>query len=158
MIVLTAIIVIPLVIGLLLPSERVFTKTAKFTSSPEQIWAVITDVKAQTTWRNDVKSIEMLSTEKGAEKWTEIPKKGQPITFQVKTYQPPNRYDIEIVDSGFSGYWEGRINAENGKTKVEFKEVVVVTNPFFRVFSYLFVDLDATMELYLTHLKQKLGE
>lgn len=158
LIVLALMIALPLIIGLFLPNERTFIKTAQFKNSPQEIWDIMTDVKGQESWRNDVKSIQMISDKKGAEKWTEIPKKGQSITFQVKTYQAPNRYDIEIVDSGFSGYWEGRINKENGITKVEFKEVIVVKNPFFKVFAYLFVDLNQTMDLYLENLKKKLGE
>ena len=155
----TAVIVmLPLVVGMLLPSKRVFTKTAKLKSSPQQVWDVITNVKAQKEWRDDVKSIEMISSEKGAEKWTETPKKGQPITFQVKTFQEPNRYDIEIVDSGISGYWEGRITESNGTTSVAFKEIIDVKNPYFRTIVYLFVDLDKTMDIYMTNLKKKLGE
>ncbi|MEN1783850.1 MAG: hypothetical protein AAGF77_01815 [Bacteroidota bacterium] len=98
----------------------------------------------------------MLSVEKGAEKWIETPINGQPITFQVKTFQEPNRYDIEIVDSGISGYWEGRITERNGITSVAFKEVIDVKNPYFRIIMYLFVDLDKTMDVYMTNLKKKL--
>ena len=100
----------------------------------------------------------MINAQKGEEKWTEIPEKGRPITFQVRTYEPPNRFDIEIVESGFSGYWEGRINEENGLTSIEFKEVVVISNPYSKTISYLFLDLNKTMDLYLANLKKKLGE
>ena len=136
-IILILLVVLPLFIGFLLPSERVFLKTAEFKSSPQEIWNIITDIKGQESWRNDIQSIHMIYNEKGAEKWTEIPKKGQAITFQVKTYQPPHRFDIEIVESPFSGYWEGRIKEENGVTSVEFKEVIIVKNPFFKIISYL---------------------
>ncbi|MGB0525708.1 MAG: SRPBCC family protein [Flammeovirgaceae bacterium] len=157
-IVLLIIAALPLIIGLFLPNERIFTKTALFKSSPQQIWEVITDIKGQEAWRSDVKSIEMIHTQKGAEKWTEIPKKGKPITFQVKAYQPPNRFDIEIVESDFSGYWEGRFEENHGGTKVELKEVAIVKNPYFRTLAYLFFDLNQTMDLYLANLKTKLGE
>ena len=157
-IVLLVLAILPLIIGLFLPTERTFVKTAQFKSSPQEIWNVITDIKGQEEWRNDVKSIEMNNTQKGQEKWTEIPKKGKPITFQVKTYEPPHRFDIEIVESGFSGYWEGRINEKNGGTEIEFKEVVVISNPYFKTLSYLFLDLNQTMDLYLANLKKKLGE
>jgi hypothetical protein len=155
---LLVIAILPLIIGLFLPTERMFVKTAKFKSSPQEIWNVITDIKGQEEWRVDVKSIEMINAQKGEEKWTEIPEKGRPITFQVRTYEPPNRFDIEIVESGFSGYWEGRINEENGLTSIEFKEVVVISNPYSKTISYLFLDLNKTMDLYLANLKKKLGE
>jgi hypothetical protein len=41
---------------------------------------------------------------------------------------------------------------------MEFKEFITISNPFFRTISYVFVDLDKTMDLYLQNLKQKLGE
>lgn len=137
-IILATILILPLVVGLFLPSERTFIKTAELKSSPQKIWDVITDIKGQEKWRDDVREIQMISTEQGAEKWTEIPKKGQPITFQTKTYQPTSRFDIEIVDSGFSGYWEGKIERENNLTKIEFKEIAMIKNPYFRVIAYLF--------------------
>ena len=158
LIVLLIIAVLPLVIGLFLPNERIFIKTATFKSSPQQIWDVITDIKGQEQWRSDIKAIEILTSKKGAEKWTEIPKKGRPITFQVKTYQPPNRFDIEIVESSFSGYWEGRIEESNGGSKIEFREILIIKNPYFKTLSYLFFDLNKTMDLYLSNLKTKLGE
>jgi len=158
LIVIAIIIVLPLLVGMFLPNERVFIKKAQFKSNPQQIWDVITNVKGQEEWRNDVKLIEMIESKKGAEKWTEIPRQGQPITFQVKAYQEPNRYDIEIVDSSFSGYWEGRIKKENGKTFIEFKEVAIIKNPYFKILAYLFFDLNKTMDLYLLNLKNKLGE
>ena len=156
--ILAIVLLLPLIIGLLLPSERKFIKTAQLSSSPEEIWAVITDVKGQEDWRSDVKSIQMLESEKGAEQWTEIPRSGSPITFRVKTYEPPYRYDIEIIEHSFSGYWEGRLKAGNGSTAVEFKEVAIIKNPYFRVLSYLFFDLNKTMDLYISNLKRKLGE
>ena len=157
-IVLLVIVILPLVIGSFLATERTFVKTAQFKSSPQDIWNVITDIKGQEEWRDDVESIEMINVKKGKEKWTEIPKKGRPISFQVKTYDPPNRFDIAIVESDFSGYWEGKINEKNGLTDIEFKEVVVISNPYFKTLSYLFLDLNKTMDLYLANLKKKLGE
>jgi hypothetical protein len=157
-IVLLVLVILPVVIGLFLPTVRTFVKTSQFKSSPQEIWNVITDIKGQEEWRNDVKSIEMINAKKGKEKWTEIPKKGRPITFQVKTYEPPKRFDIEIVESGFSGYWKGRINEKSGVTEIEFKEAVVISNPCFKTLSYLFLDLNNTMDLYLSNLKKKLGE
>jgi hypothetical protein len=157
-IILAIILILPLIIGLFLPSERKFNKTAEFKSSPQKVWDVITDIKGQEKWRDDVREIQMISTKQGGEKWTEIPKKRQPITFQTKTYQPPSRFDIEIVDSGFSGYWEGKIVKQNNLTKIEFKEVAIIKNPYYRVVVYLFLDLDKTMEVYLKNLKEKLGE
>ena len=37
------------------------------------------------------------------------------------------------------------------------KEVICIENPIFRLVSYVFVDLDQTMEVYMTNLKTHLG-
>lgn len=38
-----------------------------------------------------------------------------------------------------------------------FKEVIRIENPIFRLLSFVFVDLDQTMEDYMTNLKTHLG-
>ncbi len=40
----------------------------------------------------------------------------------------------------------GRPRIEQGDTVIDYKEVVTISNPFFRTLSYLFVDLDKTMD------------
>jgi len=75
-----AIIAIVLIIGLFLPKERTFTKTAVLNSDVNKVFNIVTDFKNQTTWRNDVKEIIVIDNNT----WTEVPKKGTVITFKVK--------------------------------------------------------------------------
>ncbi|MEO0066223.1 MAG: hypothetical protein RI983_1549 [Bacteroidota bacterium] len=151
-----AIIAIVLIIGLFLPKERTFTKTAVLNSDVTKVFNLVTDFKNQTTWRNDVKEIILIDENI----WTEVPKKGTAITFKVKQKIENEIFEIEIIEpKNFNGYWVGAFKQTNENlTAIEFKEVVTFSNPFFRILSYLFVDLDKTMDLYLQNLKQKLGE
>lgn len=151
-----AIIAIVLIIGLFLPKERTFTKTAVLISDVTKVFNIVTDFKNQTTWRNDVKEIIVIDNNT----WTEVPKKGTAITFKIKQKVENEIFEIEIIEpNNFNGYWVGTFKqTKPNETAMEFKEVVTISNPFFRVLSYLFVDLDKTMELYLQNLKQKLGE
>lgn len=151
-----AIIAIVLIIGLFLPKERTFTKTAVLISDVTKVFNIVTDFKNQTTWRNDVKEIIVIDNNT----WTEVPKKGTAITFKIKQKVENEIFEIEIIEPNtFNGYWVGTFKqTKPNETAMEFKEVVTISNPFFRVLSYLFVDLDKTMELYLQNLKQKLGE
>ena len=151
-----AIIAIVLIIGLFLPKERTFTKTAVLNSDVNKVFNIVTDFKNQTTWRNDVKEIIVIDNNT----WTEVPKKGTAITFKVKQKVENEIFEIEIIEpKNFSGFWVGTFKTTkvNG-TAIEFKEVVTISNPFFRTLSFLFVDLNKTMDLYLQNLKQKLGE
>jgi hypothetical protein len=151
-----AIIAIVLIIGLFLPKERTFTKTAVLNSDVTKVFNIVTDFKNQTTWRNDVKEIIVIDNNT----WTEVPKKGTAITFKVKQKVENEIFEIEIIEpNNFNGYWVGTFKQTNkNQTAIEFKEVITISNPFFRTLSYLFVDLDKTMDLYLQNLKQKLGE
>lgn len=150
------IIAIVLIIGLFLPKERTFTRTALLNSDVTKVFHLVTDFKNQTTWRNDVKEIIVIDNNS----WTEVPKNGTAITFKVKQKVENEIFEIEIIEpKNFNGYWVGTFKqTKRGETAIEFKEVVTISNPFFRTLSYLFVDLDKTMDLYLENLKQKLSE
>lgn len=150
------IIAIVLIIGLFLPKERTFTRTALVNSDVTKVFHLVTDFKNQTTWRNDVKEIIVIDNNS----WTEVPKNGTAITFKVKQKVENEIFEIEIIEpKNFNGYWVGTFKqTKRGETAIEFKEVVTISNPFFRTLSYLFVDLDKTMDLYLENLKQKLSE
>jgi hypothetical protein len=151
-----ALIAIVLIIGLFLPKERTFTKTAVLNSDVTKVFNLVTDFKNQTTWRNDVK--EIIGIDENT--WTEVPKKGTAITFKVKQKIENEIFEIEIIEpKNFNGYWVGTFKqTKENQTAIEFKEVVTISNPFFRTISYFFVDLDKTMDLYLQNLKQKLDE
>lgn len=150
-----ALIGITYLIGLLLPSKRTFVKTANFKSTPETLFQVVTNVENQTNWRSDVREIIVIDEKT----WTEVPKKGSPITFRVKEKLPSSLFEIEIIaPKNFNGSWTGTFERTSTGTKVVFKEVLTIDNPFFRVFSLIFVDLNATMDLYLKNLRTELGE
>ncbi len=150
-----AIIAMVLVIGLFLPKERTFTKTAVLNSDVTKVFNLVTDFKNQTSWRNDVKDIVIIDDNT----WTEVPKKGTPITFKIRQKIQNKLFEIEIIEpKSFNGYWVGSFKQTTAGTKVVFKEVAIIENPFIRVLSSLFVDLDNTMEIYMTNLKTKLGE
>lgn len=143
------------VIGLFLPKQREFVKTATFKSSPEKVFQIVTDVENQVSWRSDVQEINIIDEDT----WTEVPKKGTPITFKTKQEIQDQLFEIEIIEpKSFDGYWIGTFEQTTTGTKVVFKEVISIENPFFRVMSSIFVDLDQTMEIYMTNLKNKLGE
>ncbi|MCZ8298419.1 MAG: hypothetical protein O9297_14510 [Flavobacterium sp.] len=151
-----AIITIVLIIGLFLPKERTFTKTAVLNSDVTKVFNIVTDFKNQTSWRNDVKEIIVIDNNT----WTEVPKKGTAITFKVKQKVENEIFEIVIIEpKNFNGYWIGTFKQTKvNQTAIEFKEVITISNPFFRTISYVFVDLDKTMDLYLQNLKQKLVE
>lgn len=150
-----AVVAIVAMIGLFLPKQREFVKQAALKSPPEKVFQVVTDVANQASWRNDVQKITIIDKNT----WTEVPKQGTPITFKIKRKIENQLFEIEIVEpKSFNGYWVGTFEKTGAGTNVVFKEVVTIENPFFRIVSSLFVDLDKTMEIYLSNVKTKLGE
>lgn len=150
-----ALVAMVFVIGLFIPKQKEYLKTADLKSSPESVFQIVTDVENQTLWRNDVQEIKVIDQNT----WTEVPKKGTPITFRTKRKIQNQLFEIEIIEpKSFQGYWIGTFEQSPMGTKVVFKEVVIIENPFFRVMSSIFVDLNKTMDVYLSNLKAKLGE
>lgn len=150
-----AVVGIGFIVGLFLPKERTYTKTGVLNSEVTKIFNLVTDFKNQAIWRNDVKEIIVIDENT----WTEVPKKGTPITFRIKRKIENQLFEIEIIEpENFNGYWIGTFEETKNGTKVVFKEVAIIKNPFFRVLSSIFVDLDKTMEVYMNNLKTKLGE
>ncbi|MBD2768647.1 hypothetical protein IC235_12195 [Hymenobacter sp. BT664] len=75
-----AVVALFFITGLLIPKQREFVKQAEFNNPPEKVFQVVTDVKNQALWRDDVQKIKVIDSNT----WTEVPKKGTPITFQTK--------------------------------------------------------------------------
>jgi hypothetical protein len=150
-----SLVLLVFIAGLMLPRQRTFVKKASFKAAPERVYRLVSEVDQQAVWRSDVQEIRVID----AQTWTEVPKKGTPITFRVKQSIENRLLEIEIVEpKSFSGYWEGIFEeTKTGGTAVVFKEVVVISNPFLRVMARLFVDLNSTMDEYMHNLKAQLG-
>ena len=158
--VIVLIALLPLIIGLFLPSEKSYTKTFTFNAPVDKVWNTVTDLKGQVKWRSDVKEIQIISGTKDGEVWVEQPMKGPSIKFRTKEKIENQLWVMEIIDNPtFSGKWVGTFEAlGDNRTKVVFTESPTIPNPYFRTFSLLFVDMNKTMELYLENLERELGE
>ncbi len=150
-----ALIALVFAVGFSLPKQREFVKQAALKSPPEKVFQLVTDVQGQVSWRSDVREIKVIDEKT----WTEVPRKGAPITFRTKQKVENRLFEIEIIaPESFNGHWVGTFEKTPTGTNVVFKEAVVIENPFFRVLDLVFVDLDQTMDVYLANLKTKLGE
>ncbi|APY12838.1 hypothetical protein BWZ22_11340 [Seonamhaeicola sp. S2-3] len=143
----------------MLPNERKAERTAIFSTSPESIFNLITDNR-NWKWRSNLKEVQILESAGDNEIFKEIQKKGQAITFKVKSKIPYSRYEIEIIEAnGFTGYWTGTLEeTDNGGTELTFTEYATIKNPFIKVLSYLFFDLGSTIDQYLGDIAKAIGE
>lgn len=157
--VILGVVLLTLIVGFLLPKERKAERTTTFSASPEIIFNLITNNK-NWKWRSNLRSVQILESNGKNEIFKEVSKKGQKITFEVKSKIPYSKYEIQIIEAdGFKGYWTGTLReTANGGTNLAFSEYITIENPFIKVLSYLFFDLGATIDQYLEDVANAIGE
>lgn len=154
------IVIILLIIGLFIPKKRSNTKEYVFDAEVDDVWNIVTELKKQEMWRNDVKEITVLDNTLNEEVWIEVSKNGSSIKFKTKDKVENKLWIMEFIDNSvFEGEWIGKFKViDGGKTKVDFTETIVISNPYMRVMSGLFLDLDKMMSLYLKNLERELNK
>ncbi|NIR48671.1 hypothetical protein GWO43_09560 [candidate division KSB1 bacterium] len=146
-------------VGTLLPKSHVATSSAKFKTSPEEVWKIITDFAAAPTWREGLKSMEQLPDRNGHAVWAETSKFGQ-MTYEITEFDPPHRMVTQIGDDNlpFGGNWSYELSAVEGGTKLTITENGEIYNPMFRFMARFVFGYHGTMDGYLKSLGEKLGE
>ncbi len=143
--------------GLFIPVKHVASRSVIIKAPIDSVWATITDIPGQTTWRPGLKKIEIVSAPGDSLTWIEHPRTGQSLKLREKNKIPPTRYEIEIVPDGpFSGYWIGELIETPEGVKFVSTEIGEIHNPIFRTLAYLFFDLEATITEYQRDLKEYL--
>ena len=90
-------VVAALVVGWLLPEKHTASQQASFQTSPETVWALITDVEKFPSWRSDVKTVERRPNRDGQPVWVEQGTNGR-ITFAVERSDRPRQLVVRIAD------------------------------------------------------------
>src|SRR5262245_32768383 len=111
-------------IGLLLPKSHVARASARYSKTPEELWAVITDFAAQPTWRSDLASATQVTGKAGPPVWQERQKNGQTMPLATTEAVPPRRLVRTIADSTlpFGGRWIYDLASEGGGTRLTITE------------------------------------
>ena len=159
--VLVAALLVVMLVGLMLPKAHRASRAARFSASPETIWAVLIDYSKYPTWRTNLKSVEALPAVNGMAAWREIGMRGQAIPFVIVESDAPRRMKTKINDSGlpFGGTWTFEVTPTgDGGSVVRITEDGEVYNPVFRFVSRYFMGYTATIDSYLKALGAKFGE
>jgi hypothetical protein len=146
-----------LIYGSYLPEERYLTKIYHFKSSKQKVWESVRNIENQTSWRSDLKEVTILS--KDPETWKEKTSSGSEMTFATVELLENSVWKMKIIEPTYlEGNWVGTFQDLEDGTEIRFRESVRVKNPFFRILSFLFFDIDKTMNLYIHNLSLHLGE
>ena len=110
-------------------------------------------------YRSDLEEIVIVEEKDGIEVWDEIAKNGSVIRFRTVRKVPHSLYEFEIVKgNGFTGYWKGELKVTStGGTHFTSTEIIRMKNPFLKVASRLFFDLEKFMHTYQNDLRVKLS-
>jgi hypothetical protein len=159
-------------IGMMLPQDHVAARMVRVKQTPEQVFAIISDVEKVPTWRADVTRVEILPIDNGHMMFREHG--SDAVTYRVEASEPPRRRVVRIADANlpYGGTWTYDVmpvasaavagaSADAGPvmvTQITITERGEVYNPIFRFMSRFVFSHHATIDAYLTALGKKLGE
>ena len=153
-------LVILIAVGYTLPVKHRATVSATIAASPEQVYALITNVASFPSWRSGVQSVEVVPSPDGKRRWREVSKNGT-IPFVVESEDPPNRL-VGRIDSKslpFGGTWTYELRSDSsGKTNLLITEDGEIYNPVFRLVSRFFIGYEGTIRQYLSDVERKLKQ
>ena len=157
--VVAALAAIVVVVGTLLPRDHAASRTLHVRRAPAEVWALITNVSAFTTWRPDVKRVEPLPDVNGRAAWVEDAG-GMTIPLETIESHPPERLVLRIADPKlpFGGTWTYIVKAAPDGTTLTITEDGFVSNPLFRFMSRFVFGHYATIDTYLKNVARKFNE
>lgn len=155
---LAAIIMVVWVIGMLLPTAHVVSRTAIIPATPENVWKMLTDIPAFPSWRKDLKTVELVDNRTEHVIWKETGSFGA-ITMERMEADPPRRLVTRIADTNlaYGGRWIYEITPAEGGSRVTITEEGEVYNPLFRFMSRFIFGHSSTIETFLGELGGRFG-
>ncbi len=158
--ILATLVIVPIVIGMLLPQSHVASSSITLEQSPDTVWAVIRNFDGYPDWWSFVQGMERRDSESGAEIWLQTDQRGQVMPYEVLESVAPERLVTKIADDNlpFGGTWTYLVDPSNGGSRVTITEDGEVYNPFFRFVSRFVMGHHGTMDGYLKALGRHLGE
>jgi hypothetical protein len=152
-----ALVLLIAIIGMTLPTGHVASRRARFRQSPQALFDAIA---GPGEWRSNLKRIEQLPSVDGKQRWKEIDKRGDGITFELVESTPPLRRVTRIADETlpFGGTWTIEIAPAAGGSTVAITERGEVRNPIFRFVSRFVMGHYASIDTYLGDLAKKFNE
>lgn len=160
--VLVLLVAVVALIGMTLPQDHVAARTVRVRQTPEQVFAIISDVEKVPTWRADITRVEILPVDNGRMMFREHG--SDAVTYRVEASEPPRRRVVRIADTNlpYGGTWTYDVTPSTGEattlTQITITERGEVYNPIFRFMSRFVFSHHATIDAYLTALGKKLGE
>lgn len=142
------------VIGWLLPEEHRAEVRAAVPATPEQVYALITDVERFPAWRSNVTRVEVESREPEF-RFREYDD-GESVLYVVDSAVPNEHFVTRIADASlpFGGRWTFTLRPSGAGTELHIVEEGEVRHPLFRFVSRFVIGHDAALERYLSDVER----
>jgi uncharacterized protein YndB with AHSA1/START domain len=144
-------------IGMTRPETHTARTEARFSHSPEEVWALVTDYTRWPEWNPEVERVEVLGDAGDRPVLDAVGSWGAART-EITVWEPPRRMVTDMDAGDFRGRWTYELapTADWG-TVLTITEDGSVGSPFLRAMM-IFHDHYATMMSYHAALGARLGE
>lgn len=154
--VMVAISALVVVAGLAVPESHVATSHAVYNRTPDEVWALVSDLAAAPEWRRGIEDMERVPGR--AEVWREKGRFGE-MTYEVERVPGSRRMVMRIVDHGsFGGSWTYHVDEHPAGATVTITETGEIRNPVFRALARYVLGYHGTMDEYLRSLGERFGQ
>jgi uncharacterized protein YndB with AHSA1/START domain len=144
--------------GSSLPVHHTTTVVGEVNASPEKVWALITTVSAQPTWRTGLISIEPLPAEAGKEHWREHLAHNQTMDFIADETVPTTRrvVRLDLPNGSYTGSWiyELTSGATPSTSHVSITEDGNIYPAIYRTLMHDVIGMKSNLNQYLTDLQK----
>jgi len=151
-------------IGLMLPRQRVATRSVKLKQRPESVWATIIAIDRLPGWWPLCLMVESQSDHDGRPVYRQTFRNGrrlQHLSLEVVEAIEPTRFVTRIADpkNRFLGRWVQQIETlPEGGCRLTLSEHSETPNPLIRTLSRLMLGNAQFIDSYLFCLGRKFGE
>jgi uncharacterized protein YndB with AHSA1/START domain len=149
-------------IGTLLPVAHIAAVRGELPATRERVWQAITDWSQQAQWRSDVAAVEIVSVQGDDVVWVEVDAWGDSLRLVTVSLDPSHKMVTKIADAAgnakapFAGTWTFELDDDGPGTYIQIVEEGEVYDPLLRFVAAVFIGHGATIERYISDLRQHL--
>jgi hypothetical protein len=146
-------------IGTRMSPDHIARVAARYSASPDALWAKISDPSNAASWRKELTKVDVLASGNGKFAWRETAGRDV-ITYEMESQSAPKSQVTRITDESlpFGGQWEYELTPDGNGTVLKITERGFVRPALFRVLSRTVFSLTSTMETYHRSLAAALNE
>ncbi len=140
LIIIVALIVLPVIIGFLMPVRYEGRTIVEYDRSVQEVWDALQDVEAHPMTGRMMKSVETLPSDEGRPAWKEDMGRGEVITVRTTIFDPPHHVIREMSSASvnMTSRWEYELEPAGQGCRVTLSGVTDIETgtwhtPIFRV-------------------------